>query len=290
MTTIREKGYAHWDGEFIDRRFPWWPITRTSIKLAFQRKHFKFFFSGAFIPAVVFLVGIYISERIEDFRFMFKGSDKLLVINPAYFKTYMTGDFLLFMIVMLLTFSGAGLISDDIKHNSLQLYFSRPIRKMDYFLGKASVIFFFTLVLTLVPGLIFFFMKLVFSGNFDFFLAYPWLPLAVFAYAGLLTVFLAFYTLLISALSKNRRYVSIMMFTIYIFSESIHGILFGIFRNPYLALFSIKANIQQAGAAIFGQKLPYAFPQYLSFLVLGAVCLLSAYVLKRRIRGVEVIR
>jgi hypothetical protein len=81
-----------------------------------------------------------------------------------------------------------------------------------------------------------------------------------------------------------------MMFTIYVFSESIHGILYGIFRSPYLALFSIKANIQQAGAAIFLQKLPHAFPPYLSFLVLGAVCLLSAFILKRRIKGVEIIR
>ena len=51
-------------------------------------------------------------------------------------------------LVMILVFCGAGLISDDLKFNSLQLYFSRPITKRDYFLGKASVIVFFLFFVT----------------------------------------------------------------------------------------------------------------------------------------------
>ena len=108
MATIREKGYSHWDGTLRESRFPWWPITRTGIRLTFRKKQFKFFFAFAFVPAIVFLVGIYISERLEDFKFMFKGSEKFITVNPAYFKTYFTSDFLLFMMVMLLVFAGAG--------------------------------------------------------------------------------------------------------------------------------------------------------------------------------------
>jgi len=290
MATIREKGYSHWDGALEERRFPWWPITRTGIQLAFRRKHFKFFFSVSFLPAVVFLVGVYISERIEDFKFMIQGPENIIKINPAFFKTYFTNDFLLFLMVMLLVFSGAGLIADDLKHNALQLYFSRPIGKKDYFLGKAAVIFFFILVLTLVPGLVLFFMKLVFSGNFKLLTGYPWLLPAIIGYSALLTIFFAFYTLLLSALSKNRRYVTILIFAIYIFSDVVYGITFGIFRSPYVALFSLKANFQQAGAVIFGQRLPYAYPGYLSFLVLFGICAVSAAVLHKRIRGVEVIK
>jgi hypothetical protein len=290
MATIREKGYSHWDGTLEERKLPWWPITRTGIRLAFQKKHFKFFFSVSFLPAIVFLVGIYISERIEDFKFWVQGSESFIKVNPAFFKTYLTNDFLLFMLVMLLVFSGAGLIADDLKHNALQLYFSRPIGKKDYFLGKASVIFFFILVLTLVPGLVLFFMKLVFSGDFKLLTDYPWLLPAIIGFSALLTVFFAFYTLLLSALSKNRRYVAILIFATYVFSDVVYGITFGIFHSPYVALFSLKANFQQAGALIFGQPLPYAYPGYLSFLVLFGICIISAAVLRRRIRGVEVIQ
>ena len=57
-----------------------------------------------------------------------------------------------------------------------------------------------------------------------------------------------------------------------------------------MALFSIPANLQQAGAFIFGQKLPYAFPAVWSFAVLAGICVLSAVVLNRKIRSVEVIK
>jgi ABC-type transport system involved in multi-copper enzyme maturation permease subunit len=290
MATIREKGYSHWEGKLIERRFPWWPITRTGIQLAFCKKRFKFVFAGSFVPAVVFLVGLYISERLEDFKSFLQGSDRLLNINPNYFKTYFTNDSLLFLIVLVLGFAAAGLIADDLKHNSLQLYFSRPLRKKDYLLGKMSVIFFFVLVLTAVPGLILLMFKLIFAGSFKFFLDYPWLPLSILGYSVLLTVFFAFYVLLLSSLSKNTRYVTVLVFMIYIFSDIFFGILFGIFRKPAMALFSIKANLQQAGAYIFGQKLPFAVPVVWSFLILAGICVLSAVVLNRKTRSVEVIQ
>ncbi len=290
MATIRDRGYSHWDGTLRERRFPWWPITRTGILLTFRKKQFKFFFSFAFVPALAFLAGIYISERLEDFKFMFKGSEKFITINPAYFKTYFTSDFLLFMMVMLLVFAGSGLVADDLKHNALQLYFSRPLGKKDYLLGKAAVVFFFILVLTLVPGLLFVIFKLIFAGSFRFLAEYPWLLLSIVGYSALLTLFFASYTLLLSALSKNRRYVTILIFGVYLFSDILYNILFGTFRNPYFALFSLKGNLQQAGAMMFGQKPPFAYPGYLSFLVLAGICATSAAVLWRRLRSVEEVR
>jgi ABC-type transport system involved in multi-copper enzyme maturation permease subunit len=290
MATVREKGYSHWDGRLGERRFPWWPITRTGIQLAFRKKRFKFIFAGAFVPSFVCLAGLYISERLEDFKTFLRGSDRLLNINPKYFATFFTNDSLLFLLVLVLGFGAGGLIADDLKHNSLQLYFSRPLRKTDYLLGKMSVIAFFVLILTAVPGLILIVFKLIFAGSFKFFLEYPWLPLSILGYAALLTVFLAFYVMLLSALSKNSRYVFILIFGAYIFSNVLFGILQSIFRTPYMTLFSISANLQQAGAFLFGQKPPHAVPAVWSFAVLAAFCVLSAVILDRKIRSVEVIK
>jgi ABC-type transport system involved in multi-copper enzyme maturation permease subunit len=290
MATVREKGYSHWDGRLVRRRFPWWPITRTGIQLAFRKKRFKFVFAGAFVPAVVFLVGLYISERLGDFKGFLQGSDRLLNIGPKYFATYFTNDSLLFLIVLVVAFGAGGLIADDLKHNSLQLYFSRPLQKKDYLLGKMSVVAFFVLILTVLPGLVLIIFKLIFAGSFKFFLQYPWLPLSVIGCSALLTVFFAFYVLLLSALSKNARYVFIMIFGVYIFSNVLFGILQSIFRTPYMALFSVSANLQQVGAFVFGQKLPHDVPAVWSFAVLAGICALSAVVLNRRIRSVEVIK
>jgi ABC-type transport system involved in multi-copper enzyme maturation permease subunit len=290
MATVREKGYSHWDGELAERRRPWWPITRTGIRLAFRKKAFKFVFASAFLPSFIALAGLYVSERLEDFKAIVRSDANLIAITPKYFKTVWATDGLLFLIILVLSFAGAGLIADDLKHNSLQLYFSRPLGKKDYLLGKMSVVFFFVLILTAVPGLVLVAFKLVFAGSFAFLAEFPWLPLSILGWSALLTVFFAFYVLLLSASSKNTRYATILIFSGYLFSDALAGILWGIFRRPAMGLFSIRINLQQAGAFLFGQKPPQAFPAYWSFAVLAGLCIVSAIVLHRKIRSVEVIK
>ncbi|TET73692.1 MAG: hypothetical protein E3J56_03680, partial [Candidatus Aminicenantes bacterium] len=207
-----------------------------------------------------------------------------------YFKSYFTNEGLLFMIVIVLVFAGAGLISDDLKYNSLQLYFSRPLKKKDYFIGKAAVIVFFLFIVTLIPGLVFIIMKLVFSGSFKFFASYPWLILSVIAYSIFVTAFFAFYSLFLSSIGKNRRYVAILIFGLYFFSDIIYEIFYGIFKSPYFSLFSLKINLQQVGAVIFNQKTQYAVSWVYSLLIIIGICILSALVLKKKIRGVEIVK
>ena len=268
--TIKEKGYIHWDGELHQKKIPWWPITRFGIKSTFRKKFFKLTFFVSLLPAIFYLIGIYVSERLDDFKFLINEPEQIsfLTISPKYFRSYFTNDFILFWIVAIVIFCGAGLISDDFKYNSLQLYFSRPLKKIHYFLGKASVIFFFLSLMTLVPGLLLIIFKLIFSGGFSFFIKYPWLPLSVIGYSVLITVFFTFYTLFLSALSKNRRYVAILIFGIYFFSDILFAIFYGIIKDHHFALFSIKANIQQIGALFFNQRLPHDIPWIYSLLII----------------------
>lgn len=290
--TIKEKGYTHWEGELLQKKLPWWPITRFGIKSTFKKKFFKLLFFVSLIPAVIYLVGIYISERLDDFSFMIQGAEQLRVfqINPGYFKSYFTSGFLIFMMIMILVVCGAGLISDDFKYNSLQLYFSRPLKKSQYFLGKASIIFFFLFLLTLVPGLLFLIFKLIFSGSFSLLSSYPWLPFSVIGYSVLVTVFFSFYTLFLSSFSKNRRYVAVLIFAVYFFSDIIFRIFHGIFKNQHFALLSLRANLQQIGAFIFNQKLTYSIPWYYSFLIFFCFSLLAAFFLIKKVKEVEIIK
>ena len=288
--TIKEKGYTHWDGELEKRRFPWTPIMRTGIRLTFKKKFFKLFFFLNLVPAVIYLAGIYISERLEDFEFMIRESSMPFAVNPAYFNSFLSGSYLLFMIVMILVFAGAGLIADDLKHHSLQLYFSRPLRKRDYFIGKTSIVVFFLTIVTLIPALVMLLMKFLFAGNFRFFQTYPLLPLSIIGYSILLTMFFSCYALLLSALSRNPRYVAVITFGLYLFSDILFAIFNGIFRQPAFALLSIKANLQQVGGAFFGVKLPYDVPWMYSFVILMFFCVVSMVFLAKRVREVEVVR
>lgn len=290
MAVVREKGYTHWDGRLVERRFPWTPITRTGIRLAFHKKGFKFAFAGTFVPSFFALGGLYVSERLEDFKALVQSNRALLRIDPGYFKVVFTNSFLLFLLLLVLSFGTAGLVSDDLKHSSLQLYFARPLGKKDYIIGKMAVVAFFVVLATALPGLLLVIFKLIFAGSFAFLGAYPWLPFSILGYSAVLTVFFGCYVLLLSASSRNTRYAIVLIFGIYYFSAVLAAMLKGIFRTPYMSLFSIPANIGQVGAALFGQKLPMPLPAAWSFAVLAAVCLLAAAVLDRKARSVEVIK
>jgi ABC-type transport system involved in multi-copper enzyme maturation permease subunit len=198
---------------------------------------------------------------------------------------------MIFMMVMILLVGGAGLIADDLRHNSLQLYFARPLKKSDYLLGKANVIVFFLLLITLVPGLIFILFKLLFAGSFHFLKLYPWLPLSVVGYSFFVTTFFCTYGLLLSSLSKNRRYVSILIVSVYFLSEILFRFFFeNVGRNPVYALLSIRANLQQVAAWFFKLKPEYAVSWYWSFLILLGVGAVAGVVLSRKVRSVEVAR
>lgn len=288
---IREHGYSHWNGQFIERRLPWWPITRLNLKLAFRRKHFRPVYALSFLPAFFFIVAIYISERIEDFKFMMRGGRLVLFeVNPNFFKNYLASDFLLLMLILIMVFAGAGLIADDFRFNALSLYFSRPLRKKDYLAGKAAVVAFFVLSLTLFPTIIFILIKLLFAGNFSLLKTYPWLPLSIIGYSLFLTLFFCLYTLFLSCISRNSRYVSVIIFAVYVFSDFLYGFLYNWFRRPFLSLLSIKLNLQQVASFAFRVKPAQPIPWFWSLLVLGLFCFLASYFIIRKIKAVEVIR
>jgi ABC-type transport system involved in multi-copper enzyme maturation permease subunit len=290
MAVVRERGYEHWAGRLAGRRFPWWPIARTGVRLAFRKKGFKFAFAAAYIPSFVALGLIYASEQMEKFKTVIRGEKVPLRIDPAFFSQYLTIGGLLFMLVLVLAFGAAGLVAEDLKHSALQLYFARPLSRKDYVLGKLAVVAFFVLMLTALPGLVLVAAKLIFAGSFAFLAQYPWLPLSILAYGALLTLFFGGYVMLLSASSRNTRYVIVLLFGAFYFSGVLAEIVKGIFRTPYAILFSLPADIHQVGAALFGTKLPHPVPPVLSFLVLAAICLLAGIVLARKVRGVEVIK
>jgi len=290
MAVVRERGYEHWGGQLESRRFPWWPIARTGVRLAFRKKGFKFAFAGAYVPSFIALGLVYASEQMEKFKTFVRADRVPLRIDPQFFSQYLSIGFLLFMLVLVLAFGAAGLVAEDLKHSALQLYFARPISRKDYIAGKLAVVAFFVLMLTALPGLVLVAFKLIFAGSFAFLAQYPLLPFSILAYGVLLTLFFGGYVMLLSASSRNTRYVIVLLFGAFYFSAVFSEILKGIFRTPYATLASLPADIHQVSAALFGVKLPYAVPPVLSFLVLAAVCALAVVVLGRKIRGVEVIK
>ena len=63
-----------------------------------------------------------------------------------FFKAQVASSLFLVLVV------GPNLVSRDLRFNALPLYFSRPLRRFDYFLGKLGVIGYFLAAIAIVPA------------------------------------------------------------------------------------------------------------------------------------------
>ncbi len=160
---IREKGYSHWQGELKTSGSNWLPIFFNGIKAVFRKKFAKLIFAFSGSTFVIFLIAVYVSTKPE-LRILSE-LVRLLKSDADLFKTFYSNGFLTFMLVILSIFSGADLISSDLKFKAFPLYFARPLSRLDYLLGKFSIILFYLLLFTMVPGILLLLFKMIFTGS-----------------------------------------------------------------------------------------------------------------------------
>lgn len=275
---IRERGYHTWDGELKSRGIVWLPIFLNGIKTAFKKKFAKVFFSFTISPFLIFLIGIYVSTKPE--LKMLTEVVKLLKTDAQFFCTFFTNGFTYFMLVMLSVFVFAELISGDLKYNSFPLYFSRPLVRKDYVIGKFSIIMFYLLLFTLVPGILLLIFKFIFTGELS---VTPRVFFAIILLPILISSFFAAITLMISSISSNSRYVKIIIFLLFAFSNGISEMLKGIFKNTYFNLFSFPRNIEQLGAYIFNTRPVFSVPGWISLSIILGLIIFSFFIIFKRI-------
>ena len=282
---IREKGYYNWDGELKISRFKWLPMFRNGIKSVYKKKWSKFLF---FIPlsyTLFFLAVIYVSSRpeLKMFTRMVKEIEDTNYMLDIF---YTFEGILLFFIMLIGIFAGAELISNDMKFKSFTLYLSRPLSKLDYIKGKFSIILFYLLVFTLIPGFLLLLFKLIFLGVDTV----PFRALAgVLLYSILISFFLSALCIMFSSLSANSRLVKIVIFIVYIMSNSVAQILYNIFRARELLHLSIYENIDRFAGLLFGTHGSGFYKEgFISGIILLALTLIFVGIVTTRIKRVEV--
>lgn len=269
---IREKGYSRWEGKLRTTSCRWTPIFLTGVRSVFRKKFSKLLFSLALSPFLIFLIAVYVSTKPE--LKILSGLIRQLKSDAMIFQTFYTNGFLVFMLVIISIFGGADLISADLRFKALPLYFSRPLNKVDYLMGKMSIVLFYLLLFTLVPGMLLLLAKIIFSGRFDFSFS---LFSAILLFPVIISLFLGSMTLALSILSANSKLIKILIFLVYILSDNVATILKNIFHNDLCYLFSIPKNAYQLGAFLFrtGEKWRYP-PGYSALLLVGMTLIFTA--------------
>ncbi|HEX4346008.1 MAG TPA: ABC transporter permease subunit, partial [Vicinamibacterales bacterium] len=184
---------------------------------------------------------------------------------------------------------GAGLIANDRRANALQIYLSKPLTRFEYIAGKLTVLGAFLLLVSWVPAVVLLMVQVMFSGSFDFFKANLHLLPAITVFSVVQCLVASTVMLALSSLSKSSRYVGVLYAGIIFFTQAMYGVLRGITRGTAFSWISIPLDLSQIGDFVFRLPQQYTTPIPVAVLIIVAAVGLSAVVLERRVRGIEVV-
>jgi hypothetical protein len=160
----------------------------------------------------------------------------------------------------------------------------------EYIFGKLAILMSFLLLVTWVPAIVLLIVQISFAGNFTFLRNNLYLFPAITLFAFIQVTMVAAAMLALSSLSKSSRYVAILYAAVIFFTQAIYGVLSLATRSTQLSWISFPANLSQVGDVIF--RLPPRYPDTpwpVSLLMILALIGASAFVLERRVRGIEVV-
>lgn len=284
-TQIYEQHYRRLDASIPLRNQRWIPIAREGLKALISLRAYLGLIAIAWLPTFGRLVQVYLITRFPEARRIVPIDDKFFYESMAFMQMP--------WLLLMSAFAGSGLIANDMRTGGLLLYLSRPLTLGDYILGKFTILFASLSMVTLVPGLVLFLGARSLApdilGDWSHLLLVP----KIVAFALVLILPPAGLVLVLSALARNARFAGLGFFFVFVGSAVAHAIAWRATRSSYAGLVSIQASMRRVGEAIFGvnpSRMTATLPPEWALAVLLALFLGCLFVLKTRVRAVEIVK
>jgi ABC-2 type transport system permease protein len=320
--SIVEQGYQHWQGELSGHTWRWLTITRQGVRAQLRNRGTRIVVLLAFVPALglaalAMLWGLFENKApflmplvnlVQGLPDEFKNGPRQFRGTMWTLAVYGFFQIQLFFSMLLVLFVGPSLISQDLRFNAVPLYFSRPLRRLDYFVGKLGVIGTYLSAVSIVPLLVAYLLGLCFSLDVTVIRDTARLLLVSVLYGVVVVVSAGTLMLALSSLSRNSRYVGAMWLAVWIVGDLVALSLYNDGRGVrWGLLFSFTQNLKRLcgflldtdsawtkledalrsdkGGPVFGSASP--FPWYWSAGVLVALFGLSVWILTQRVKSLD---
>jgi len=279
---IHDQGYRRYAGTRARSGTNWVVITRAGVRTMLAKRAFLGLLLASLAPFVFRVLQIYASANSPQLA-------ALAPVTAETFRDYLDGFAQHLFIFFITVYVGAGLIANDRRANALQIYLSKPITRGEYIFGKLAILMAFLALVTWIPAITLLLVQVAFAGNFTFLVNNAYLFPAITVYAFLEILMAASTMLALSSLSNSSRYVAVLYSVLLFFTQAIYGVMYAVTRSSSFSWMSLSASLSQMSSVIFRQPLRYETPWPVSLLVIVGAIAVSALVLERRVRGVEVV-
>jgi ABC-2 type transport system permease protein len=261
---IFDQGYQHWSGELAGHTWRWMVITRQGVRIGLKNRFVRILLLVAWVPALMLASVLCIwglLERNSDLIAPFIGILRSLfgpqsVADPQLYRIdvwticfhYFLQTETRFSLLLLLVI-GPNLISQDLRFNALPLYFSRPVRRIDYCLGKLGIITTFLGMILILPCVIAYLFGLLFSLDITIVQDTFGLLLMSVLYGLVIAISAGMLMLALSSLSRNSRHVGLFWLAILMVGAIMATVLEGVDHQQRIHAYrSAAGNVQSRDA------------------------------------------
>lgn len=303
---IHELGYRSWEGRLLPRWRRSWSISRTGVKLALRLRVLRRLMLLSIAPLLYLAPGFFVIGVMTDptnpggapalqsmFGWVFEDPEirRQLMRSPELVRGPLWNDifhnlFTYFGIwggIVSTIFVAPSLLSRDLRSKAFLLYFSKPITRVDYILGKAGVIMAFLLWFTLLPCLLIYLTSIAFSPTSATFMQTIGVVPRIVAASLVYAIPTAALALFVSSTTKDERVAMFTWLAILVGGWIIYGMLSsmpGVRHSDWVTLVCLPQTIRVAFEAIFTDPVLATTPRdgpsglalgWLAFLTIGSL-------------------
>ena len=167
----------------------------------FRTKFLSVLFVVCFFFPLLCILGIYANEHVSALLPGRLAGGQLFKVDGPFFIMFLSVQSVFAFILTAL--HGPGLVSPDLANGALTLYLCRPISRLEYALGKLSVLAIVLSLVTWIPGLILFFVQANLSG-WDWMMRNLWMASGIFLGSWIWIICISLLALALSAWVKWR--------------------------------------------------------------------------------------
>lgn len=245
---VHRLGYRGWSGALSSGWLRWTVIASVGIRRAWQSRWLRRMLFFAWLPTAWFGIGFFLWEQATfspEWRQTLQPFLQGMPPTPEFNKireSVRSGDmesgrhtvwsWLLqsffrnpqaVLMVMVVGLIAPPLISQDIRSRAFLLYFSRPVARAEYLLGKLASVWVYLSLISTLPALGLYVLGVLLSPNLSVVVSTWDLPLRILAASIVLMLPTSVVALCFSSLTQESRYAGFAWFAVWILGWFTYG-------------------------------------------------------------------
>lgn len=266
---IRDLSYTRYDGP-LRERYAWAVIGWSGFVTYWRFWRTKLTLLAVWLVPLLFSLALIAEYALQNSQLAQLAESTSIGAGPI--SLYL--QIQVFSLALVFAANGCGIISDDLRHRTIQLYFSKPITRVDYALGKYLALFLQGTAAVLLPAALLGSLRTAFYARTEFVFDILLMHIKAMLLAVLLVAVMSAMVIGISSLTRRTGYAVLAWITV-LFIPMILQVITAVVSegSPLASLWSLPGLIGLA-SQIFLQgadAVSDSVPLWSPFLVLAAL-------------------